>query len=100
MKKLILAIDFDGVIHDYKNPVEGKRMGQPIEGTKNKLATFRMLGYTIIVHSLWGDKNGIIGEWMKYYGIPYDEITNIKPNADYYIDDRAIKFASWKEIKI
>ena len=96
---LKLAIDFDGTIHDYKNPVKGKRMGEPIEGAKQALSRHRMLGYKVIIHSVWGYKDNIIGDWMKFYGIPYDEITNIKPQADYYIDDKAIRFNNnWKEI--
>ena len=100
MKKLTLAIDFDGVIHDYKNPVAERKMGLPMEGAKRCLDNYRMMGFKIIIHSVWGDKDGIMGEWFKYYNIPYDLITNIKPTADYYIDDKAVKFTSWKEIKI
>jgi hypothetical protein len=36
-------------------------------------------------------------EWLNYYEIPYDEVTAIKPNADYYIDDKAIRFHNWEQ---
>ena len=95
----ILAIDFDGVIHDYKNPVEGKRMGLPIEGTKEALTQLFDEGNEIIVFSVWGNQEDVIGDWMEYYEIPYHSITNIKPNADIYLDDRAIRFEGWDNHK-
>ncbi len=52
MMSKILAIDFDGVIHDFKNPIEGRRMGAPIEGTKEALDKFKSKGYKIIVFTV------------------------------------------------
>jgi len=93
---LILAIDFDGVIHDQKPP-EGKVLGAPIEGAQLALKKFKDKGHTIIIHSVWGNRKHIIGPWMKYFDIPYDDITNIKPDADFYIDNKAIHFTSWNQ---
>jgi hypothetical protein len=94
-----LAIDFDGVIHDFKHPIEGKRMGPPIEGTKESLKKLRSKGHKLTVFTIWGDIKGkkIISDYMKFYELPFDEITNIKPQADYYIDDKAIHFTDWSE---
>lgn len=93
-----LAIDFDGVIHDHKHPVPGRRMGIPIEDAQDAIKTLKNIqGHTIIVHTVWGGDSGrkVIEDWMKFYDIPYDEITNIKPQADYYLDDKAIHFTEW-----
>jgi len=100
-KKKVLAIDFDGVIHDYKNPIPGRRMGGPIKGTKETLIYFKNKGYKIIVFSIWGDEEGkkTISDFMSYYKLPFTCITNIKPNADYYIDDKAIHFNNWVEVR-
>lgn len=97
-----LAIDFDGVIHDFKNPIKGRRMGAPIQGTKEALDSFKKKGYEIIIHTVWGDEKGqkTISDFMNYYQLPYDSITNIKPNVDWYIDDKAIHFTCWKDINI
>ena len=99
---MILAIDFDGVIHDFKNPIQGRRMGTPIQGTKEALIKFKQRGDKIIVFTVWGDAKGTktISDFMKYYELPFDEITNIKPQADVYLDDRAIRFINWQDIKI
>ena len=95
-----LAIDFDGVIHDHKHPIEGRRMGKPIEDAQEYITKLKQAGHEIIIFSVWGDQPEVISDWMDYYNIPFDSITNIKPNADYFIDDKAIKFESWKNLKI
>lgn len=95
---MILAIDFDGVIHDYKNPVDGKKMGGPISGAKEALARYKLLGHKVIVFTVRGDQK-YLHQWMKFYNIPYDEITNIKMNADVYIDDKAERFTGWGDKK-
>src|ERR1035437_3723081 len=94
----VLAIDFDGVIHDYKHPIVGRRMGAPIEGTQEALNQLKSQGYKLIIHTVWGDEKGkkTIADFMEYYKLPYDSITNIKPIADWYIDDKAIHFEQWK----
>jgi hypothetical protein len=97
---MIIAVDFDGVIHDYKNPIEGRRMGAPIAGTKEALAEFEANDHRIIIFSVWGNPAGekIIRDFMNYYELPYHEITNVKPQADLYIDDKAIRFTNWEEV--
>ena len=37
-------------------------------------------------------------EWLERYDIEYDEIYFGKPNAQVYLDDRAVRFVSWEEI--
>jgi len=93
---LILAIDFDGVLHDYKHPVKGRRMGAPIPGAKEAMQALRH--NRLIIHTVRGDSPQHIEDWCKYYEIPYHEVTNIKPKADYYIDDHGIKFTNWQEV--
>lgn len=100
---MIIAVDFDGVIHDYKNPIPGRKMGAPMEGAKQGLEYFRRNGFKIIVFTVWGGTDQgkkTIKDFMNYYILPFNEITNIKPQADYYLDDKAIRFTSWKDLKI
>lgn len=102
MENKILAIDFDGVIHDYKNPLPGRRMGPPIEGAKDALESYVAAGHEVIVFSVWGHDAGAttIEKWMHYYKIPFHSITNIKPKADLYLDDHGKKFERWDLVKI
>jgi hypothetical protein len=99
---MILAIDFDDTIHDSKNPPKGGRMGPPMKGAKEAVDNFKRQGHTIIIHTVWGTKEGAptIAKWLEYFQIPYDEITNIKPNADLFIDDKAVHFTDWANIHI
>ena len=96
----VIAVDFDGVIHDFKNPVPGRRMGPPIQGAQDALNRLRAQGYEIVVFTVWGDEKGqkTISDFMNYYDLPFDRITNIKPNADAYIDDKAVRFTSWEDV--
>lgn len=100
-KHNIICVDFDGVIHDFKHPIPGRRMGLPIIGTQSALDNLKKQGNRIIVLTIWGgDEKGqkTIADFMEYYKLPFDEITNIKPNADYYIDDKAVRFrGDWEE---
>ena len=92
-----LAIDFDGVIHDHKNPIEGKRMGAPIQGAKEAL---EYLGqhFMLVIFTVRGNSPQHIEDWLNYYQIPFNEVTNIKPNAKYYIDDKGIRFTEWTSV--
>lgn len=98
MARETIAVDFDGVVHDYKHPLDGRKMGAPIEGAKDAIARLRH-SYKIIIFCVWaGTDQGkkVIMDWMEFYEIAgYDEITNIKPNAKFYIDDRAVRFTNW-----
>lgn len=96
---MIFAIDFDGVIHDKDHPLKGRRMGEPIEGAKETIERLRGDGATIIVFSYWAHGRGAeaIRDWLGFYEIPFDDVTNVKPNADVFLDDRAVRFTSWAE---
>lgn len=96
-KQKVIAVDFDGVIHDFKNRLEERRMGAPIVNTQEALTVLKGRGYEIVVFTVWGDEKGqkTISDFMQYYNLPFDRITNIKPQADFYIDDKAIKFIDW-----
>jgi len=37
-------------------------------------------------------------EWLENNGVEYDEIFFGKPNANLYIDDRALRFENWKNM--
>jgi len=95
---MILAIDFDGVVHDYKNPLFGRRMGAPVEGAQAALAKLARR-HTIIIFSVWGDSPAM-KEWLFFYKIRYHKVTNVKPVADVYIDDRALRFTTWYNVLV
>lgn len=97
---MILAIDFDRVIHDVDNPVPGRRMGSPVAGAARYITELRRAGHTIIVHTTRANpphRTLHVRDWLLYYGIPFDDITAVKPSADLYIDDKAVRFTNWPD---
>ena len=100
MKKLIIAIDFDGVMHDKAHPITGRRMGAPIEGARDSVMRLKQRGhelycYTVMAKLLSG-KNAVEA-WLLYYNFPEMEVTDRKPTCDIYLDDKAIRFENWNQ---
>jgi len=92
----ILAIDFDNVLHDPTRVAEGKVLGPPMEGARDAICLLRNeMGHTIVVFSVKPPE--VIAPWMGYFDIPYDRITNQKPIADLYLDDKGCRFYNWEE---
>jgi soluble P-type ATPase len=98
MKKYkVICVDFDGVIHNYKMKNAGHVMGVPFENVRESIAELHKMGYKVVILTAQFDLTHIV-QWLRYFGIDYDEITNLKPWADYYIDDKAIKFTNWDNV--
>jgi hypothetical protein len=98
---LRLAVDFDGVIHDPANIKKGYKLGVPIDGAFEALWEFHNRGAIIVIHSVWAgteQKRKAMADWLHYFKIPYDFITNIKPDCDYYIDNKGVRFTNWREV--
>ena len=105
-----LAIDFDGVIHkSSKSFYDGTIYDDPVDGVEEALKQL-FKDYTLIIYTckanperpLINGKTGIelIWEWLKKYNLDkyIEDITYTKPNAKYYIDDKAIKFNNWNNV--
>jgi hypothetical protein len=111
-------VDFDGVICQSVYP----GLGPLIDGAKEALQLFKSLGFTIIISSCrscsWNWDTYYKGqpvthaserkvyqdmiEFLQTNGIPYDVIddgTKGKVSADYYIDDKGIRFSNnWPDL--
>ncbi len=97
MSKQTIAVDFDGVIHRYSQGFhDGTCYDEPMEGAMEGLKKLQAKGYEIVVFTArpivpvmaWLEKH-FDGEPMK--------VTNTKPVAIAYVDDRAIRFINWKD---
>ena len=114
---MILAIDFDGVIHAYSSGWSGGDLyDPPIDGALYALSKLEQ-EYKIIIFTTraaeehaakFQDKTGeeAIRSWLDFWsereGISFAyryEITAIKPPAIAYIDDRAVRFTNWPDIR-
>ena len=92
-----IAVDFDGTIHDNYNPKPGMRMGLPLPGAVRAVRELKSAGHTIVIFTVRGDSKHV-KDWLTYYQIPFDHVTNMKLPCDAYIDDRAIAFrGDWEQ---
>lgn len=98
-KKKTLAIDFDGVIHDYSKGFQGleNAYDPPKEGTKEALEGFNNEGFIVKIMS--SRPAHVIRKWLEKYEMSHlvKEISNHKFPATVYIDDRGFLFKNWKQ---
>lgn len=104
--KPIITVDFHHTITKRCSACPGedlgdtKANGEPQEGVVEALTelskTFKIIIFTGS-GNFW-DKNQCqtIIDYLKKYGIPFDEIRFDKPPASYMIDDRALHHTSWE----
>lgn len=90
------AIDFDGVLHD---KIDGGGFGKRMFGAIDAIARFREKGFKVIIFTARPDLNAV-KNWLKMQGFPDLEVTNRKPGADVYVDDRGFRFYSWSENEV
>jgi capsule biosynthesis phosphatase len=103
-----ICIDIDGVLCEVRRPDQTYAEVKAIPGAVESVRHLKEKGHYIILHtarhmqtmaSNLGKVNANIAaitlEWLRVNGIEYDEIYFGKPNADVYIDDRAVWFLSW-----
>lgn len=87
-----LAVDFDGTIFDGKNILPGCV----------EVLTRLRLKYRIAIFSARAtasERNEMTLLLIKNE-VPYDEILDQKPEFEFLIDDRAIRFESWEKVSL
>jgi hypothetical protein len=99
--KKTIAVDFDGVIHQYDGWRDGSIYGEPIAGSFDAMMKMIHNGFNVVVFSARPAdqiRPWLIEKWpFKMFPVP--EVTNQKPIAIAYIDDRAVPFTNnWPEI--
>ncbi len=98
-----LAIDFDGVIHRYSRGwADGTIYDPPVAGAIPALWALRAAGYRIVIFTGRLREEGQhhhVEQWLTQHGAPPCTVTNIKPRALAYIDDRAVRFTNWPDIR-
>jgi|ERR1039458_2390695 hypothetical protein len=97
---MTLAIDFNGVLCNRQNVPQGKKLGEPMEGAKEAMDYLSRGNKLYIFTDMASTSNGwrAVEEWLKFYGMPWGFITDVKPKGmNLLIDDRAIRFVDWKQ---
>jgi phosphoglycolate phosphatase-like HAD superfamily hydrolase len=104
-KEATIAVDFDGVIHKYSQGFQGLHNAYdvPYEDARESLQVLKDKGYRLIIVS--SRPTDTIREWLDKYEMShfFDDVSNIKHPAKYYIDDHAIRFERkldnpWKNV--
>lgn len=78
--------------------MKGYKMGVPMLGAKEFMLLFHEAGHTLVVFTVRANtprSSKAVADWLEYFGIPYDQITNEKGNADIYVDDKGYRFDTW-----
>jgi hypothetical protein len=99
-----LCIDFDGVLHTYSRGWhDGTLYDPPIPGAIAALWALREAGYVLVVHTTRcadPSQTQLIRDWLERYGAPVIwKVTHEKLPALAYIDDRAVRFTDWPDIR-
>jgi len=108
-----ICIDFDRVIHPYDEWEGGKLNSDPVPGAMEALVKLCQTGFHVViltsrvmVHPGEGPEEAERHRWeiLKWiqarlpFGMPLPlEITSEKVPAVLYLDDRGMRFTSWKE---
>jgi capsule biosynthesis phosphatase len=106
-----IVIDLDGTICEIKREGQSYADVQLLPGAADRIRELRAAGHYVIIQTARnmatrGSNVGLVMknvgkvtlDWLERHGIEFDEIYFGKPNADIYIDDRALRFSSWTEI--
>lgn len=103
-----IAVDLDGVIFEYDDWKGIDHFGRPVLGVKKSLRYLKYsLGYRIEIYTTRMNKEinkgysktqlrKKIAKALFDNKIPFDGICLAKPIAEFYIDDRAIRFKTWQ----
>ena len=108
-----IVIDLDGTICPIKELGQSYADLLPLPEAVEKISKLKEEGNYIIIQTArnMATQQSNIGkviknvgkitlDWLEKHNIQYDEIHFGKPNADIYIDDRAFRFDSWKNINL
>ena len=102
MMKKTVVFDFDGVIHSYTSGWKGVDVipDPPVEGIREAIIDI-MQDYEVhIVSTRTATPEGRVAveKWLHDNDIPFDSLSDTKPPAVVYIDDRAICFIGKPEL--
>ncbi len=83
---------------DYDNTLRGSD-GEPLPDAVRAMQALYREGETVIIFTARPEiMHAEIDEWLRTHKMPFKRVTNVKPQADIYIDDRAVRYTgNWNE---
>lgn len=97
--RVIICLDFDGVIHDTSTVPKGRKMGRPVKGAGQAVYDLQKAGHTVVIHTSRVQQESQLGhvyDWLAYFGFYQIEVCLAKPPADVYVDDKGLRFTGWE----
>jgi hypothetical protein len=86
-----VAIDFDGVLADYHGWKNEDTLDPPFPGAQAFVAKVVRAGYQVIVHTTRNPDR--VRQWLADWDFSFPvTVSNRKPKAMVYIDDRGFRF--------
>ena len=64
------------------------------------LTARNMVTYNNNLGQIIANQAPIVLDWLKKYNFSYDELLFGKPHADYFVDDKAIRFTTFETLKL
>lgn len=94
-----IIIDVDGTIFTEEKTFS-RSLAKPLPGAIENVNALYDEGHTIILYSSrsWQEFEMTM-HWLDHYGIKYHQLYMGKPIGDVWIDDRAISFDNWENVK-
>ena len=93
-----ILCDFDGVICKRTGIPTKEGLGRPMPGGLDAITLFMELGHKVLIFTS-NPKPGEVKKWLKRYHFPELQVTNIKEPCHMIIDDRAVRFTNWQDIR-
>jgi hypothetical protein len=91
-KDRIICVDFDSTIMDKSSAPPGHKMGYPEEGAVESITRLYKDHKIVILTARPRAEHNIVRTWLKHFQVPFDDITNVKPDAQVFIDNRGLRF--------
>ena len=91
-EKPVVCVDLDGVLNDFDGWRGADYFHPPRSGAREFLERLNQLGYEVVIFTVrWGPH---VEQWLERNGLGslVSRVTDKKPPAHVYIDDRAICF--------
>ena len=95
-----LSIDFDGVLHQFSDGWKGHDniYDKPVEGSVEACYSLVEAGWKLYVLTSRAHLKPV-AQWLAKHGFPPMILTRIKPISVAFIDDRAVRFTNWNDIR-
>jgi hypothetical protein len=87
------AVDFDGVLHEHHTGDGPGPLTNPLSPGIQFAKRIKAAGHKLVILTARPQQqHETIKGWLKGQGVKADDVTNIKPPAAMYVDDRAVRW--------